>query len=1061
MLHQSRQLMADPGNGDPWQCPRELPDLRGVGRVSIDTETCDRGLQANRGSAWPWGDGWICGISLAWCEDGELHSRYISLRHPDSENYAREDVIRWLNDTITAGIKFITLNGPYDWGWIGADLGITVPPPEQIEEVSAAAALVDENLLKYSLDALCAHYDLPGKDTAPLREAIKAAKLHNSRKGYDPRAYIWQLPASIVAPYAECDAILTLRLFTEKLLPILECENTHGAYRLDCRLVPVVIAMRKPGIRIDEAAAMRARDLLLGKRDAALAKISELVGAPVGLKEIRSSDWKAAQHDARGIAYPRTETGKPSFKGGGNGWMTKHSDVLPRLIAEVNKYHKAGHDFIEGHILDHLVNGRIYPEIHPFRAEAGGTRSSRFSYSKPPLQQLPARDDEISQLVRGCCLSDEGEVWADVDVSQQEFRILVDHGEKRALPGARELGDAYRDDPETDIHATVAELIEQVRKVAKNANFGKIYGMGIPAFAAMIGKSEPEAKAIIAKYDAKLPFAKRLAKICQQNAERVGYILMSDGTRRHFNLYEAVGLKWTKKNGPCSFEEARLRAADPTHPWHGRPLRRAGGYKALNSLIQGDAARQTKAWMCEVYYTLGIVPILQLHDSLSLSVTRFEQAEAVARLGCDAVKLSVPIRVDMAFGNSWGEASQDEPPTWAKLTGDTTPGHDVSYVITPAGASATRPAPQVPPVFAAEAHRPIAPAPEPAPAATVSPEPAATPAAHLNGTHTSQRPAQSSLAFPAFNVSQVTTIDLADLINQHVPKNRKICCPFHAETKPSLHIYPDHYYCFGCHAYGDHIDWLVLVEKLDHSAARERLANWTGPVLSQSAATGPTLADIAQAEKDLAYTLRWWDAAKPIKGTLAERYLAETRGIDLDALPDNLDDVLRFHKHCVFGTGVHHPCLIALMRDAGGDAPTGIQRIALTPEAQKIDRMMLGKAGVVKLWPAAKQLVLGEGLETVLAAATRLPYHDEPLVPAWAALSDGGVKKFPLIDGVERLIVLADNDANNAGQIAAETCKRRWLEAGRRVALLMPDPRPNEPKTDFNDIILSDREAAA
>ena len=62
-----------------------------------------------------------------------------------------------------------------------------------------------------------------------------------------------------------------------------------------------------------------------------------------------------------------------------------------------------------------------------------------------------------------------------------------------------------------------------------------------------------------------------------------------------------------------------------------------------------------------------------------------------------------------------------------------------------------------------------------------------------------------------------------------------------------------------------------------------------------------------------------------------------------------------------------------------------------------------------------------------------------------------------MIDGVERLIVLADNDANNAGADAAETCKRRWLEAGRRVALLMPD----RPGTDFNDIVLSDRGAAA
>ena len=100
--------------------------------------------------------------------------------------------------------------------------------------------------------------------------------------------------------------------------------------------------------------------------------------------------------------------------------------------------------------------------------------------------------------------------------------------------------------------------------------------------------------------------------------------------------------------------------------------------------------------------------------------------------------------------------------------------------------------------------------------------------------------------------------------------------------------------------------------------------------------------------------------------------------------------------------------------------------------------------------------MVGEGLETVLAAATRLPYRGEPSRPAWATLSDGALKKFPLIAGVERLIVLADNDLNRAGQNAAEACKRRWLEAGRRVALLMPD----RPGTDFNDVVLGNLEHA-
>ena len=97
------------------------------------------------------------------------------MRHPDSENFERENVTRWLTDHIAAGVKFITQNGIYDWGWLRTDLGIIMPPSEQLEEIGALATLIDENRSSYSLDSLCAWRGLPGKDTALLEEAIKAA----------------------------------------------------------------------------------------------------------------------------------------------------------------------------------------------------------------------------------------------------------------------------------------------------------------------------------------------------------------------------------------------------------------------------------------------------------------------------------------------------------------------------------------------------------------------------------------------------------------------------------------------------------------------------------------------------------------------------------------------------------------------------------------------------------------------------------------------------------------------------------------------------------------------
>ena len=183
-------------------------------------------------------------------------------------------------------------------------------------------------------------------------------------------------------------------------------------------------------------------------------------------------------------------------------------------------------------------------------------------------------------------------------------------------------------------------------------------------------------------------------------------------------------------------------------------------------------------------------------------------------------------------------------------------------------------------------------------------------------------------------------------------------------------------------------------------------------------------------------------------GTLAERYLAG-RHIDVDALPETVGEALRFHPECPFN-GAAHPCLIALFRDVATDAPAGIHRIALTAEAQKIERRMLGRwptPRAVKLWPAERSLMMGEGIETVLAAATRVKLAGEPLRPAWALCSASGVARMPVIDGVERLVILVDRDEN--GETSAAECARVWFHAGRRVIRL----RPRITGTDFNDVI--------
>jgi hypothetical protein len=242
------------------------------------------------------------------------------------------------------------------------------------------------------------------------------------------------------------------------------------------------------------------------------------------------------------------------------------------------------------------------------------------------------------------------------------------------------------------------------------------------------------------------------------------------------------------------------------------------------------------------------------------------------------------------------------------------------------------------------------------------------------------------------------------------------------------------------------MDWLTRVEGMTKAEAMAALQDWSGPISTEQR---HNTAD------RVAFALEQWDAALPLAGSIGERYLAETRGIDTSKLPPTIHEALRFHPNCIFGPDTYQPCIVALMCDPTTNAPVGIHRIGLTVQngtVAKLDRMALGCMGVVKLWPAndGEQLVVGEGIETALAAATRITYRNAPLTPAWSAVAKGGLGFLPVLPGIPELILLVDNDTNGEGQKAAARCRQVWTAAGRTVVPLIP----KQPGFDFNDVIL-------
>jgi putative DNA primase/helicase len=198
--------------------------------------------------------------------------------------------------------------------------------------------------------------------------------------------------------------------------------------------------------------------------------------------------------------------------------------------------------------------------------------------------------------------------------------------------------------------------------------------------------------------------------------------------------------------------------------------------------------------------------------------------------------------------------------------------------------------------------------------------------------------------------------------------------------------------------------------------------------------------------------LEIWNAAIRIAGTLAERYLIG-RGIDVTELPNDMVEVLRWHARCPWEQG-RAPCLLALWTDTITSEPKAIHRTAISPQAERIDRMSLGstRGCVIRLWPDEsidQGLVLGEGIETMLGAATRMEHRGTLLRPAWAAGDAGHIEDFPPLAGIDALTLLVDVEDSGRGRHAAGICAARCRTAGKEVIRLTPQTS----NTDFADII--------
>lgn len=265
------------------------------------------------------------------------------------------------------------------------------------------------------------------------------------------------------------------------------------------------------------------------------------------------------------------------------------------------------------------------------------------------------------------------------------------------------------------------------------------------------------------------------------------------------------------------------------------------------------------------------------------------------------------------------------------------------------------------------------------------------------------------------------------------------CCPAHEDREPSLSIVDGKggRVLVRCHAGCDQNDVIAALRAQGAWDRRSRHRSRSSWKADRRVHDGPDPDALKRTEAALAI----WQASQPVEGTSAETYL-RSRGLAFQA-----SGGLRFHAGLKHPSGGIWSAMVGLVTRGDDGVPIAIHRTFLARDGggkAPVDpaKMMLGpcRGGVVRLAEPGHKLMVGEGIETCLAAMQATGHA------AWAALSTSGLRSLDLPVSVRDVIVLADGD--DPGETAAQDCARRWKREGRRVRIARP-PRG----MDFNDLL--------
>lgn len=621
------------------QLPQSWRDAK---RIALDIETfdpylTDLGPGVRRGAH-------IVGYSFA-IEDGPAH--YVPMRHEAGGNLDPSQAINYLRDRATEfSGEIVGHNLQYELDFLTHERVNFAA--RWFRDVMIAEPLINEFRQSYSLAAIATYYGLAGKDEGALKEAARA-------HGLPEKGGLWRLHAGYVGEYGIRDVTLPLEILRKQETQF-EAEELWEAWNVESALLPVLVRMKRRGIRINERRLSKIDAWTHAEQRNAADEIRIRTGVEIAISDFTKPNPLAYVLSRIGVTLPRTEKGQPNID---KRFLESLNHPVADAIVRGRAMDKLRGTYIKG-VRDQLIKGRIHPTINQMRKDREdgkgmqGTISHRCSAVDPSIQNQPIRDEEIGIPWRAVYQADEGTEYTEGDYSQQEPRMIVHFAEKAKIVGGKEAAARYRQDPDTDFHTFMAELTGLPRKVAKGVFLARAYGAGDAKICQQLGLptemkervnrdgtvqrwrgAGEEGAKILEQFERGAGFIKKLSKAVERAAKLRGYVKLIDGRRCRFG-----------------------RDADGNFDWT---------HLALNRIAQGSGAVQTKRAMiaCDA---AGLPIFAQIHDAISGSMTP-RQAQEMKEIMETSTELQVPSRVDLKSGDDWGSVDSKSAEAVSKFYG--------------------------------------------------------------------------------------------------------------------------------------------------------------------------------------------------------------------------------------------------------------------------------------------------------------------------------------------------------------------------------------------------------